>query len=216
MLKILSVCLSLFLLNALAPASEAAFERTGKVLTTMTAGLYTYLEVETKSGRYWAAAPKMALSVGDSVDVAPGSEMKDFFSPSLNRKFDTITFTTSVKVIGSAKSVPIAPEAKSGSGRGEPKTVAQILSDSALLSGKRVAVSGTVVKFNGGIMGKNFLHIQDASGKDGKNDLTVTTDQTARVGDKITVTGTVVTNKDFGAGYTYNVLLENASLSPSK
>ena len=57
-----------------------SFERTGVVVDTMTAGLYTYLEVDTASGRYWAAAPKMKLAVGDQVDVAPGSEMKDFFS----------------------------------------------------------------------------------------------------------------------------------------
>jgi hypothetical protein len=198
--------------------NAAAFERTGAVVATMTSGLYTYLEVDTKNGRYWAAAPKMVLAVGDQVDVAPGSEMKDFFSPSLNRTFETIIFTSSVKVIGKgappAKSSPSkSPEAKGTAGPAALKTVEQVFADKDGLKGKQVKVSGKVVKFNAGIMGKNFLHIQDGSGKEGTNDLTVTSEQMVKVGDKITVSGTLVTDKDFGAGYTYKVLLENASIT---
>jgi len=192
-----------------------AFERNGIVVTTMNAGIYTYLEVETDGGRYWAAAPKLNLAVGDQVDVAPGSEMKDFFSPTLNRKFDTIVFTSSVKVIGkgtlSAKSR--SPGAKAAAGPGSVKTVEQVYADKDRLKGKEVEVSGKVVKFNGGIMGKNFLHIQDGTGKEGSNDLTVTTQQSAKVGDKITVSGVLDTDKDFGAGYRYTVILENATIS---
>jgi len=210
---------ALFAVSMMETGMAAAFERTGAVVTTMNAGLYTYLEVNAKSGRYWAAAPKMVLTVGDQVDVAPGSEMKDFFSPSLNRTFPSIIFTSSVKVIGKgappAKSSPAAsPEAKGAAGPAAVKTVEQIFADKDVLKGKQVKVSGKVVKFNSGIMGKNFLHIQDGSGKDGTNDLTVTSQQMAKVGDKVTVTGTLITDKDFGAGYAYKVLLENATISP--
>jgi hypothetical protein len=72
-----------------------------------------------------------------------------------------------------------------------------------------------VVKFNGGILGTNWIHLQDGTGsaENGTNDLTVTTSGTASVGDVVTATGTLVTDKDFGAGYTYAVMLENAELT---
>ena len=36
----------------------------------------------------------------------------------------------------------------------------------------------------------------------------------ANVGDVVTVSGIVRTNKDFGSGYTYKVLIEDATLKP--
>jgi hypothetical protein len=199
--------------------SAAAFERNGVVVTTMNSGIYTYLEVETSGGRYWAAAPKTDLVVGDRVDVAPGSEMRDFISPTLNRKFDSIIFTSSVKVIGkgqaTSKSSPSnSAEAKTAEGPAAVRTVEQIYTNKDSLKGKQVKVKGKVVKFNGGILGKNFLHIQDGSGKDGTNDLAVTSLQSVKVGDTITVLGTLDTDKDLGAGYTYKVILENATITP--
>ncbi len=209
---------ALFAVSMMEPGTASAFERTGAVVTTMTSGLYTFLEVETKAGRYWAAAPKMDLAVGDQVDVAPGSEMKNFFSPSLNRTFPSIIFTSSVKITGKgappAKPSPSRPpEAKGAAGPEAVKTVEQLYADKDGLKGKQVKVSGKVVKFNSGILGKNFLHIQDGSGKDGSNDLAVTSLQSAKVGDKVTVSGILNTDKDLGAGYTYKVILENATIT---
>ena len=218
MKNVLVLFVALCAVTMLGTGAAADFERTGVVVTTMNSGLYTYLEVETKNGRYWAAAPKMDLAVGAQVDVAPGSEMKDFFSQSLNRTFPSITFTSSVKVIGKGsppeKSSPSKPPAAHGTGGpASAKTVEQIFADKDGLKGKQIQVRGKVVKFNAGIMGKNFMHIQDGSGKEGADDLTVTTQQTAKVGDKVTVSGTLETEKDFGAGYTYKVILENATIT---
>jgi hypothetical protein len=77
-----------------------------------------------------------------------------------------------------------------------------------------VTVNGTVVKFNGGILGRNWIHLQDGSGKaaDGTNDITVTSDTAVKVGDVITATGKVVVDKDFGSGYAYKVLLEDGKI----
>jgi hypothetical protein len=200
------------------PGTAAAFDRTGVVITTMNAGSYTYLEVETRDNRYWAAVPQMALAVGDQVDVAPGSEMKSFFSPTLNRTFDSIIFTSSVKVLGKDASpekpaVSKPPIRQTQAGPNGIKTVEQLYSDRQSLKGKQVQVRGKVVKFTPGIMGKNFLHIQDGSGKEGTNDLAVTSQQTVNIGDHILVVGTLDTDKDFGAGYIYKVILENAKIT---
>lgn len=97
---------------------------------------------------------------------------------------------------------------KAGGGR----TIAEIYAAKASLAGRPVAVRGRVVKFNGGIMDRNWLHIQDGTGKDGSNDLTVTTDATAKVGDLVLVKGTVAVDKDFGAGYKYALMLEKADV----
>jgi hypothetical protein len=71
------------------------------------------------------------------------------------------------------------------------------------------------VKFNAQILGRNWLHIQDGSGDEGKgnHDITVTTDGTAAVGDVVTARGLVILNKDYGAGYKYPIMIEQASIS---
>jgi hypothetical protein len=95
------------------------------------------------------------------------------------------------------------------------KTVAEIYAEKDQLKGQKVAVRGKVVKLNQGIMGMNWLHVRDGSGTDKTADLTVTAPPTAavpKVGDTVVVTGNVAVNKDFGMGYTYEVLLENAEI----
>jgi hypothetical protein len=98
----------------------------------------------------------------------------------------------------------------------EQKTVAGLYQDKAALSGHLVTVAGKVVKVNNGIMDRNFLHLKDGTGAEGTDDLTVTSQQTANLGDEVVVTGRVVVDKDFGAGYTYPVLLEEATIAAAK
>jgi hypothetical protein len=95
------------------------------------------------------------------------------------------------------------------------KTVGELFSESTALTGKQVSVRGKVVKVNAQIMGKNWLHLRDGSGSDADatNDLTVTTaGELPKVGDTVLVTGQVTTNKDFGMGYQYPVLVEDAEV----
>lgn len=84
------------------------------------------------------------------------------------------------------------------------------------LTGKQVQIKGKVVKVNNGVMKRNFLHVQDGTGTKDTNDITVTSDQTAAVGDQVTITGNVATNVDFGAGYSYPVLIEKAMIEVNK
>jgi len=92
------------------------------------------------------------------------------------------------------------------------KSVDALFADKAHWKGQRVQIKGKVVKVNAGIMGKNFFHLQDGSGKAGSNDLTVTTQQDVHVGDIVVVTGLVTLDRDFGAGYSYPVILEEATV----
>jgi hypothetical protein len=97
----------------------------------------------------------------------------------------------------------------------DAKTVAEVWAQHDALKGKAVTVRGKVVKYNSGIMGKNWLHIRDGSGSaEGKdNDLTVTTGDAAAKGDVVVVKGVVAVDRDFGAGYTYPVIVEDAKVT---
>jgi hypothetical protein len=97
----------------------------------------------------------------------------------------------------------------------EGHTVAETVAERASLKDKEIAVRGKVVKFLPGIMGRNWLHLRDGSGSPARkdNDLTVTTAQTAAVGDVVTVRGIVRIDRDFGSGYSYPVIIEDGRIS---
>lgn len=94
----------------------------------------------------------------------------------------------------------------------DARTVAELFAQRTTLKGKAVTVRGKVVKVNNGIMGKNWIHLRDGSGSRGTkdDDLTVTTNDKVTVGDVVVVKGTVAVDRDFGAGYTYALVVEDA------
>lgn len=94
-----------------------------------------------------------------------------------------------------------------------PATVASINQNKATLAGKTVKAAGKVVKVNNGIMGRNFVHIQDGTGDANTNNLIVTSKQTAKVGDQVSISGVAVLNRDFGSGYMYPLLIEDATIT---
>ncbi len=88
--------------------------------------------------------------------------------------------------------------------------IGDLLANKKSYDGKVISVTGQVVKYNPGIMGKNWIHIQDGTDNQGVYDLTVTSDQSAQVGDVMTFEGTIALDKDFGYGYFYPVIMEDA------
>lgn len=92
------------------------------------------------------------------------------------------------------------------------KTVAAVHKEKSGLAGKEVRLQGKVIKVNNGIMNRNFVHVQDGTGDPGSNTLIATSKQTANVGDQVTVTGRVFLNREFGAGYSYPLLLEDSTI----
>lgn len=93
------------------------------------------------------------------------------------------------------------------------KTIAEVFAEKDQLAGQVIVFRGKLVKANANIMGKNWLHVRDGSGAEGTNDLTVTTiDVLPNVGDTLLVTGLLEVNKDFGMGYRYDVIIENAEV----
>lgn len=201
---------------------------TGEVAETMDASNYTYMRVKAAGGDVWVATGKMPVKVGETVTVPLEQEMRDWHSASLNRDFPVIYFVARVARQGEPTPPPLAVGHGTGSGAApkapvkvEPvapppggSSVAEVWANRSKLAGKTITVRGTVVKFNAGIMSRNWFHLQDGSGsaEDGTNDITVTTDAVVNVGDVVTVTGTVAVDQDFGFGYAYALLLEKAKL----
>jgi len=211
---------------------------TGTVLETMDAATYTYVRVKTDKGEIWAAASQFKVAVGDKLTIPLEMPMENFRSNALKRDFPLIYFASQIRKDGEAPASGGAMGAMAGalppghSPTGSPRAkvtevipqpaggtaVEKLWANRAALNGKPVTVRGMVVKFNGGIMGKNWFHLQDGTGKDddGTNDITVTTAETVKVGDIVTITGTLVLEKDFGSGYSYPILIEDAKVVPAK
>lgn len=126
-------------------------------------------------------------------------------------KITSIVFAGLIATLGLASFNAVAAEPKL-------QTVAALNQNKASLAGQTVKAQGNVVKVNNNIMGRNFVHVQDGSGKAdaGTNNLIVTSKQTANVGDKVAISGVLVVNRDFGSGYSYPLLIEEASITPKK
>jgi hypothetical protein len=123
---------------------------------------------------------------------------------------------TATAVKGTVKTTDVGDVQVPKASGANAHTVAEILTKSALLKDKPILVRGKVVKYNASIMSRNWIHLRDGSGSaaDATNDLLVTSAGEAKVGDIVTVKGLVRTDKDFGAGYAYKVLIEEATLQP--
>jgi hypothetical protein len=201
----------------------------GPVLETMSSGGYTYVRVDCGDHELWAAGPQTRVAVGDRVSLPPGQEMRDFQSPTLDRSFETILFVPSIELGGSAgasgavsladvhgsanRTVQAEVDLADIERPAGAKTVAEIFWTRTALEGTEVVVLGKVVKYSPMIMGQNWIHLQDGTGEPGANDLTITTQAVVSVGDTVLVRGTVGLDKDIGAGYRYEVLIEDATVT---
>ena len=91
-------------------------------------------------------------------------------------------------------------------------TIAELFANPQNFDGKKIIVKGKITKFNKEIMQKNWAHLQDGT-SDGDNfDLTITTLETVRPGDIVTFKGKITLDKDFGYGYSYKILMEDAEI----
>jgi len=199
----------------------------GTVLETMDSGGYTYVAIETDQEPVWAAGPLTSVKVGDVVLLPEGMLMNQFTSKTLNRVFDRLYFVSAITNLttpptAGASIPPVSKPAVNDAAdvrvaeleAGE--NIAWVYANKDSLADQSVSLRGKVVKYNSNILGWNFIHIQDGSGDaaERNNDLTVTSKATTAVGDTVVLTGTLVLDKDFGAGYSFPILLDDASITP--
>ena len=191
-----------------------------EVLEHTDAQNYTYMRVSENDNEYWIAVPQMTVKDGDILYFSKSMEMKNFNSKSLNRTFESILFVEDISTTVNEATPEVMEHPKVNTSdkvdlKVEPlsdgKTIAQIYSEKESLAGKTVRLRGMVTKYNPEIMGMNWLHLQDGTGEE-NFDITVTTKDPAETGKLVIVEGTVSLNKDFGSGYSYALIVENAKV----
>ena len=204
------------------PPPPAPTVFTGEVLEVQDIESYTYLRLKTREGETWAAVSRAPVKQGATVTIEDAMVVNNFESRSLKKTFQTIVFGTlaganthgGMAKATNAVNMVEGADAKVAKASGpNAKTVAEILTKSANLKDKTVLVRGKVVKYNAGIMGKNWIHLRDGSGSaaDNTNDVLITSMNAVKVGDVVTAKGIVRTDKDFGSGYRYKVIVEEAT-----
>jgi hypothetical protein len=95
-------------------------------------------------------------------------------------------------------------------------TVEELFLKKDELAGKEIALRAKVVKFTGGVMGTNWLHLQDGTGSGKTADLTATSPNPAAVGDTVLVKGALQKDYDIGSGYFFEVILKDAAVTVEK
>ncbi len=184
---------------------------------------YTYLRLRENNNDVWLAVPKMQAELGKTYYYEGGMKMENFHSKELGRDFDKVIFLEKVAqspddLKKSEPTTDYTSNVKSSIVKTETKiepvqdgiTVAELFANKEKYAGKTVKIRGKITKYNKAIMKKNWIHIQDGTEYNGKFDVVATSKQEFKVGDVVTIEGTVTLNKDFGYGYSYEILIENA------
>ncbi len=215
---------------------EPEKQHTATIVEARKGEKYIYLEIEETGSKTWIATIPSFLGgevkTGDRVQYSGGVEMTDFKSKELDKTFDKILFITKIKKVDApqlkdlehvpadnyhsqfvkqAKDQIINTPAKGEIEKtGNSKSIEEIFTEAEKLKGIEVLVRARVMKISKNILSKNWLTLQDGTGTPPDNKLTATTKDTAAAGDVITVKGILKTDVNFGAGYLYKLILEEA------
>jgi hypothetical protein len=215
-----------------------------EVVEVVQGNTYTYMKVKEGVGEKWMAISKQEINPGDVYYYGEGLPMTNFHSKEIDRTFETIYFVSNISTSPVESSEAMGGMgamgnmgAMGGSGHDQGHsgkvsteqnskitleksagevTVANIFANRKDYSEKEVEIRGVVVKVNKEVMGKNWIHIQDGTQDNGDFDLTVTSLDLPEVNDEITVKGKIILNKDFGYGYSYDVIMEEAKIVKTK
>lgn len=187
---------------------------------------YAYLKAEEDGQEYWVAISKADVEIGGTYYFKGGLLKRNFFSREFNRVFGTVYLVSDIW-----SKEPTQKEAKSATAEfvslpdghptpdlevGEIKhadgaiRLSELFADKEKYANQIITVTGKCVKVNPMIMNRNWLHIQDGTGKE--LDLTVTTSEKVPLGAVVSLEGTITLDKDFGAGYRYDLIMEGAVL----
>lgn len=191
---------------------------------------YSYIRVLEDGEESWIAAPTTPVTIGNTYYYGKTMEMKNFESKDLGKTFETIYFVERISETEEEATTPLTENPHPQSTAAEAtkpviekkeiavEAIANGISIAELFKNKEkynntvVTLKGEVTKYNPAIMGMNWIHMQDGTEFNGEFDLTVTTAAELKIGDVVTIQGKVALNKDFGAGYVYGIIVENATL----
>ena len=192
---------------------------TVEILETLPATKYVYLNVKENNETYWIATLKKEVKPGEVYFYRDGLLKTNFESKEYNRVFEKIYLVSNL--INADHGDPAyhadettADEMSQRSYKTEPLegsiSIKELVQNKDTYAGQTIQISGTCVKLNPNIMDRHWIHLKDGS-MDGY-DLVVTSDVAVPVGQQVTMNAIVRLNKDFGAGYTYDLILEEGKV----
>ncbi|MBK9177449.1 MAG: hypothetical protein IPM46_14175 [Flavobacteriales bacterium] len=191
-------------------------------LETLPTTKYVYVRVKEGEEEFWIATLLQEVAIGRSYFYRGGLLKTGFESKEYNRTFDKLYLISQLVPSDHGSSMSgstAAPGASPMPSAAAPlpqvdvpgsTRIADLIADPKKFGGKTIQVSGTCTKVNPNIMGRNWIHVKD--GSKGDPELVITTDIPITEGQAVTMIGTVALNKDFGAGYKYDILLEDGRL----
>jgi len=196
------------------------------VLEALDGGSYTYLRLSQDGNEFWAAISARPVVLGKNYYYQESVVMKDFESKQLQKTFESIMF---IDYFGEfpREMNRAAPHTSTASHTSTSKkenltieydqdelSLGELFENKDSYNGKQVKVKGEVVKISKNIMDRHWIHIQDGTSYGDQYDLTVTMNTAVGfdVSDIISFKGTISLDKDFGAGYLYPVIMEDAQV----
>lgn len=208
-----------------APVSDEATSKLHKVVVEeiLQTSRYTYLNVSEDGEVFWIAIPKKEVEKGATYYYRGGLKKTNFKSVEHDRVFETVYLVSDVSkdpgMIGMASGNPHedmgTPATEQNTKLDPPPggiSIADLFANMKKYEGQTVRVKGRCVKLNNMIMQRNWIHLDDGSMKENKQDLTVTTTDNVPLGAIVAFEGKITLNKDFGAGYKYEIIMEDAHL----
>ena len=181
---------------------------------------YVYMHVTEGEDSYWVATGKQEVEVGEKYFFKGGLLKTNFESKEYNRIFDQVYLVSKVVPLNHGSKTDTQSE-KSQKEETKPNKfkltfdhgndfvkIADLVKSPDKYAGKTIKMTGQCTKLNANIMGLNWIHLKDGTMDD--YDMVLTSKTAVPEGHIIKVEGTVAVDKDFGAGYKYDILLEDA------
>ena len=200
------------------PNNDLHTVRVNEILET---SKYIYLNVNENDEHFWIATLKKEIIVGETYFYKGGLLKTNFESKELNKKFELIYLVSNLvpekhgnnsDIINNSNSnTELSKKNQDASNNNKIEVkgsiaIAELIKNHKKYEGKTIQISGKCVKINPNIMGINWIHIKDGTKDD--YDLVITSDVFIKEGSIVTMKAVVTLNKDFGAGYKYDLILE--------
>lgn len=207
--------------SSVSNSSISAGVHTVTVEEVLPTSKYVYLNVKEGDESFWVATLKKEVKVGETYFFRDGLLKTNFESKEYNRIFETVYLVSNLILADHSATSAVTQSSSNqtkSSTTNTPTTIdqegsikiAEIVDNPTKYAGQTIQISGACVKVNPNIMGRNWIHLKDGS-KD-EYDLVVTSDIAVPEGQIVTMTGIVTLNKDFGAGYNYEIIIEEGKL----
>ncbi len=207
------------------PSSESVSSDVHRVIAeeVLNTSRYTYIQVSEGMEKYWIAISKREITKGNAYLYRGGLKKTNFYSQEFNRTFDVVYLISNFiderehpggNLNNNSQPGNLPTEANHENVKMEGSiSISELIKNKIKYKDKKIIVSGYCVKANYQIMGRNWYHLKSDNDPKSKSvDLTVTSQDNIQVGDQVSFEGIIALNKDFGAGYKYEIIMESATL----